>query len=81
MSNLMQGFKITFNQAPHMLSRKQVHELSGGHVAVSSLACYDCRGVGIGGKRLVGKRVCYPKDEVFKWLMAYMGEPIEVQSA
>ncbi len=80
MSNV-HHFTRVFENAPAWMTRKSVHEVSGGLVAVSSLATYDCQGRGIKGKRLIGKKACYPKNEVFQWLMAYMGENLEAQEA
>ncbi len=61
-------------QWPPYMNRKQVADASGGVVAAQTLANKDSKGIGIGGKRVIGKRVCYPKHEVLTWLETFTGE-------
>ena len=54
--------------APEMLTRKKIHELTGGLVAEKTLANLDCEGQGILPRLRIGGKVAYPKDAVISWL-------------
>lgn len=58
-----------FNALPPMPSRKQLAEVSGGLVAAGTIANRDSEGRGPEGRRIIGKRTCYPRTEAVSWLM------------
>jgi hypothetical protein len=40
-----------------------------------SLANLDCQGRGPAGRRLIGGKVCYPRDQVITWFAALASPP------
>ena len=79
LENISSSWQAIFSAMPPLVNRKQVAELSGGLVAVGSLANADCEGTGIAGRRIIGKRVCYPRENVIAWLMA-LEKPAKVKA-
>lgn len=53
---------------PPIVPRPQVHELTGGLVAVGTLANADSAGVGPKDRFWVGKRTCYHRAALLDWL-------------
>ncbi len=56
------------------LSIPMIVEEARGLVAGQTLHNYRAKGKGIQGGRKIGKRLCFPRAEVVRWLMWYCGE-------
>jgi len=61
-------FENLSRTAPEILTRKKIHELTGGLVAEKTLANLDSEGDGIQPRMRVGGKVAYPKEAVIIWL-------------
>ncbi len=72
LSEVWQDF---YNALPPMCSRELIAERSQ-IVERGTLANLDVFGKGIPNGRRVGKKICYPKNDVMLWLLKYCGEEI-----
>ena len=54
--------------APEILTRKKIHELTGGLISVKTLANLDCEGDGIQPRLRIGGKVAYPKEAAIAFL-------------
>lgn len=57
-----------FENAPEILTRKQIFELTGGAVSIGHIANCDSQGRGIANRKIIFKKTCYPKSDVLNWL-------------
>jgi len=51
-----------------VVARAEIKKFTGGALTGKSMANYDNLGIGPGQKIIIGRRVCYPKDILVKWL-------------
>lgn len=65
---IKQIFDNLSRTAPEIITRKKLHELTGGLVSEKSLANMDCIGDGILPRLKIGGKVAYPKKEAIAWL-------------
>ena len=54
---------------PSIIPRTQVPKLTGGLIAVGTLANLDSAGKGIPGAFRIGRKVCYPVSSVLEFLV------------
>ena len=66
--SIEQIFENLSRSAPEILTRKKLHELTGGLVSEKSLANMDSLGEGIQPRLRVGGKVAYPKEAAIVWL-------------
>lgn len=50
------------------VSRQSIGEFSGGILNPRTMANFDTRGLGPGGRVRIGKKVAYPVQKVIQWL-------------
>ncbi len=58
-----------YDSLPALATRKQIHSVTGGIISVGTLANRDCFGTGIPNKKVINKKVCYPRADIVTWLM------------
>lgn len=58
---------------PPIIPRIRVGELTGGAIAPQTLANLDSQGRGPAGAFLLGRKLCYPREEFLSWLEARIG--------
>ena len=63
-----QIFQNLSRSAPEILTRKKLHELTGGLVSPSTLANLDSLGEGIRPRLRIGSKVAHPKEAVIEFL-------------
>lgn len=63
-----QIFENISRKAPEIITRKKLHELTGGLVSVKTLANLDCEGDGIQPRLRIGGKVAYPKEATIAFL-------------
>ncbi len=70
MENLnFEGYwKEIYELLPPLATREQVSKAVGGAIAPRTLANRDCFGTGIENKKVLGKKVVYPRADVVCWL-------------
>jgi len=63
-----QIFQNLSRTAPEILTRKKLHELTGGLVSEKTLANLDSLGEGIKPRMRIGGKTAYPKAAAIDWL-------------
>lgn len=58
---------------PPIVPRTRVGELTGGAIAPQTLANLDSQGRGPAGAFLLGRKLCYRREEFVAWLEARVG--------
>lgn len=53
-----------------LITRQMVEQMSGGAFTAKSMVTLDSQGKGISGGFIVGKKTCYPLDNVVDWLIS-----------
>lgn len=61
-------FENLSQKSPEIITRKKLHELTGGLLSEKTLANLDSEGIGIQPRFRIGGKVAYPKDAAFAWL-------------
>lgn len=61
---------------PPVFPRVKVRELTGGAIAAQTCANADSEGKGPAGSFILGRRVCYKRDEFVEWLEQRLGSRI-----
>jgi len=61
-------FENLARNAPKTLSRKKLHELTGGLLTEKTLANMDCEGTGIQPRFRMGGKIFYERDSAIAWL-------------
>ncbi len=61
-------FENLSHQSPEIITRKKLHELTGGLISEKTLANLDSEGAGIQPRMRIGNKVAYPKDAAIAWL-------------
>jgi len=51
-----------------VVARAEIKVFTGGGLSEKSMSNFDVLGTGPGHKIIIGRRVCYPKDVLVKWL-------------
>lgn len=51
-----------------IVARDRVYEFSGGLIKPGRLANLDSQGLGPKGRMRIGRKVCYPVENVIEWL-------------
>lgn len=60
---------------PAFFARSETGRLTGGAIAPGTCANRDSAGTGPPGRFMVGKKVCYERDQFLDWLAAQLREP------
>ena len=63
-----QIFEHLSRNAPETLSRKKIHELTGGLLTEKTLANMDSEGIGIQPRFRMGGKIFYQRDSAIAWL-------------
>ena len=63
-----QIFENLSRTAPEIITRKKLHELTGGLVSEKTLANLDSLGEGIQPRMRIGGKVAYPKEAAITFL-------------
>jgi hypothetical protein len=50
------------------VARNEVYKFTGGAMSAGYIANLDCRGLGPKGRIRIGRKVCYPVDQLLDWL-------------
>ncbi|MDR2781231.1 MAG: hypothetical protein LBB21_02105 [Holosporaceae bacterium] len=50
------------------IKRSQLYDLTGGIITAKTMAIFDCKGVGINERIVIGRETAYSTDAVIKWL-------------
>ena len=58
---------------PPIIPRTRVGQLTGGAIAPQTLANLDSQGRGPAGAFLLGRKLCYRREEFIAWLEARIG--------
>jgi len=66
--SIEQIFENLSRTAPEIITRKKLHELTGGLVSEKTLANMDSAGDGILPRLRIGGKVAYPKEAAISWL-------------
>ena len=66
--SIEQIFENLTRIAPEIITRQKLHELTGGLVAVKTLANLDSEGCGIKPRMRIGGKVAYPKGAAIEFL-------------
>ena len=71
----MNGLEELYNTLPPILARQSIGKLTGGIIQPGTCANLDSLGLGVEGRFLIGKKVCYSRDAFIKWLSARVKTP------
>ena len=69
-----------YSSLPPMCSRELIAEKSQ-IIKRGTLANLDSLGKGIPNGRLIGKKICYPKQDVLIWMLQYSGETLKLRES
>jgi len=61
-------FENLSSKSPEIITRRKLHELTGGLISEKTLANLDSEGTGIQPRIRIGGKVAYPKDAAIAWL-------------
>ena len=62
------GLKLREAWGSSIVARREIKKFSGGALNPGTMANFDCLGTGPAGRFKVGRKVCYPIDEVISWV-------------
>jgi len=51
-----------------VVARAEMKTFTGGALTKKSMSNFDTLGIGPGQKIIIGRKVCYPKDVLVRWL-------------
>lgn len=64
------ALKTAWNKWPApVVARSEVRKFTGGIFSPRTLANLDSKGEGPRGRLRLGRKVCYPKNELIEWLL------------
>ncbi len=72
---ILSEWQQVFDNLPPRPTRYHI-EKATGLISARTLANRDSLGTGIPGKKVIGKRATYPKDEVIKFILDFVGEKV-----
>lgn len=57
-----------------VVARCEIKQFTGGALSRKTLSKYDTEGNGPRGKFILGRRVCYPINQLIEWIKSIMKE-------
>lgn len=71
-TNLERIIRSIEEEAPPVLTRQAIENITGGAIRSKTLANLDCLGGGIAERLTMGRKVAYPRGAVIEWLRRRM---------